>query len=151
METTPSRDAAVQALLDKEAIREVLRCYAYAVDQRDLDTVASCFLPNAEYQGSLGTGHIGEALVAMRERIARYRSTMHLLANQHIDLHHDTATSNTYSIIYHRFMDEPCNLTVGVRYEDALVRTNDVWRIARRVVHQEWQRYDDLLPTEETP
>lgn len=140
-------DARLRDMLDRMEIRELLLRYAHAVDRRDLTMVASCFTPDARYEGSLGNGTIEAALTALRERMARYESTMHLIGNQFIELRGDEASSETYTVAYHRFAgsDGPSVLSVAVRYLDQVVRHDGVWRICSRVVQPEWQRYDEVF------
>ena len=140
-------DDGMREMLDRMAIREVLLRYAHAVDRRNLDMVAGCFTPDASYRGSLGDGGIGQALASLKQRMARYDSTMHLIGNQFIELAGDTAKSETYTLAYHRLNgeDEPNVLTVAVRYLDELIRQDGQWRIRAREVVQEWQRYDDVF------
>ena len=140
-------EAAVRDLLDRDAIREVVARYAHAVDRRDIDAVAACFLPGAAYKGSLGEGTIEVALEALRERLVQYSSTMHFLGNQLIELKGDQASAETYAIAYHQMQrnDGPASMAVGVRYLDELRRTPQGWRIWRREVKLEWQRVDDLV------
>lgn len=139
-------EAALQELLDREAVRDVLRRYAHAVDRRDIETIASLFTEDAAYRGSLGEGNFRTALEQLRERMSRYRSTMHLLGNQLIQVSGDTASAETYAVAYHRPReDDRSLLSVGVRYCDDLVRQQGAWKIRRRVVHLEWQKYDDTL------
>ncbi len=145
---SPSLDDAVRQLLDRNAIRELIARYAHSVDRRDLDGVAACFTADAAYRGSLGQGSIDVALAALRERMAQYTSTMHFIGNQLVDLSGDRATSETYAIAYHQMQREDGrrNMAVGVRYLDDLLRTEDGWRICRREVKLEWQRFDELVP-----
>lgn len=138
---------AVRELLDRAAIRDVLLRYAHGVDRRDLAAVAACFTPDASYKGSLGEGSIEVALRSLRERMAQYSSTMHLVANQLVEISGDRATSETYAIAYHQLAggEERRNMAVGVRYLDQLVRAAGGWRICHREVKLEWQRYDELV------
>lgn len=142
-----SMERALRELLDREAIRALLARYAHSVDRRDLLGVASCFTADAAYKGSLGEGGINVALGALEARMQQYRSTMHFLGTQSIELAGDSATSETYAIAYHqRESDEgPRNVAVGVRYMDILTRTPDGWRICRREVSMEWQRFDEIV------
>lgn len=147
-----TEDRRIQQMLDRAAIREVLLRYAHGVDRQDLPLVESCFVPGAAYQGSLGTGTFEEALDALRERIQRYKSTMHLIGNHFIELDGDTAKSETYTIAYHLTEEvegEPIVLTVAVRYLDDMLRYDGDWRIESRVVQPEWQRYDDVFPAQD--
>ena len=136
----------LQDLLDRDAIHEVLLRYARGVDRQDLDLVASCFTPDAAYDGTLGQGTIVTALAALRSAMARYEATLHFMANQVIELAGDAAHSETYAIAYHRLAtaDGPRLFTVGVRYLDELSRCGARWLIHRRVVRTEWQRSEAL-------
>lgn len=145
-------DLAVQDLIDRSAIQGLLVRYAHAVDRRDLTTVAECFTQDASYKGSLGEGTIQAALAALRDRMERYESTMHLLGNQLIEIDGDRARSETYAIAHHRTNanGDLRLLVVGVRYEDDLVRHEGRWLIRHRVVHMEWERDDAVfLPGDE--
>jgi len=137
----------LQHLVDRAAIQDLLVRYAHCVDRRDLDAVAACFTPDAAYSGSLGEGTIQEALIALRDRMGRYESTMHLLGNQLIEIDGDRARSETYAIAHHRINNDGDrrSLAVGVRYEDELIRRDGRWLICARVVHMEWERDDAVF------
>jgi 3-phenylpropionate/cinnamic acid dioxygenase small subunit len=139
-------DAAIRDLLDRAAIHDVLLRYARGVDRKDLDLVAACFTPDASYEGALASGTIAQALGTLRERMARYEATMHFIGNQLVEVHGDTARSETYAVAYHRLAEAGIVklFTVGVRYLDELVRTSDGWRIRQRVVKKEWERTEAL-------
>lgn len=139
-------DPALRELLDRVAIHDVLLRYARGVDRRDLDLVASCFTPDASYEGALGRTGIAEALTNLRAALSRYRSTLHFLGNQMIELAGDAARSETYALAYHRLSDDR-NLVVAVRYLDELVRRGEGWVIRGRVARLEWQRYEVLEPS----
>ena len=135
-------DSTVRALADRAAIHDVVLRYARGVDRRDLALVASCFIPGAAYDGGLGQGTIETVLDALRQRLERYESTMHVIGNQLVELLGDHASSETYAVAYHRFTldNVPKLFTVGVRYLDDIVRQEEGWLIARRSVKTEWQR-----------
>jgi len=135
-------EETVRALADRAAIQDLMLRYARGVDRRDLDLVASCFTPDAAYEGALASGTIADALTRLRDSMARYDSTMHFIGNQLIEINGDAARSETYAIAYHRLTQngEAKLFTVGVRYLDALTHEGDEWRIRRRVVKMEWQR-----------
>ena len=138
---------ALRDLSDRAAIHDLLMRYARGVDRRDLDLVASCFAPDAGYEGSLGVGTIAVALRALRDRMARYQTTMHFLSNQLIELDGDTARCETYALVYHRLHaeEDAQDFIVGVRYLDQLARRSDGWRIVHRTATLEFQRYDPVV------
>lgn len=131
-------EAEVRELLDRAAIHDLLLRYARGVDRKDLALVASCFTPDAAYEGALARGTGREALARLEQRLATWETTMHLMANQLIELAGDRAHSETYAIAYHR--GRGVELVVGVRYLDDLVRRDGGWLICRRVVALDWQR-----------
>jgi len=137
-------DQTVRQLADRAAIQDLMLRYARGVDRKDLDLVASCFTAGASYEGALATGTITDALARLRDRMARYERTMHVVGNQLIELNGDTASSETYAVAYHRLTEDGTAklLTVGVRYLDDLARDGEQWRIRRRVVHTDWRRTD---------
>ncbi len=134
-------DDAVQALVDRDAIRDVLLRYARGVDRRDIELVASCFTPDAGYEGSLARGTIVDALAALRVAFERYTRTLHFLGNQVIELDGETARSETYCLAHHVLPDGGLRV-VAVRYLDELSRDDRGWRIRRRVAQREWERVD---------
>ena len=138
---------ALQALLDRTAIHDLIMRYARGVDRRDLDLVASCFAPDAAYEGSLGTGGIDVVLATLRERMPRYRTTMHFLTNPLIEVNGDRAACETYALVYHRLENEDDveDFIVGVRYVDELARRPEGWRIVHRRTAMEFQRYDAVV------
>jgi hypothetical protein len=141
-------DELLRSLCDRAAIHDLLVRYARGVDRRDLALVASCFAPDAGYEGALGVGSIATALAALRERMERYRATMHILANQLIELRGDAAHCETYALVYHRLQveeEEARDLVVGVRYLDDLTRHGDGWWIIHRTARMEFQRYDAVV------
>lgn len=138
---------ALRELQDRAAIHDLIMRYARGVDRRDLALVATCFAPDAGYEGGLGVGSIAVALEALRDRMQRYRTTMHFMANQLVELAGDRARCETYAIVYHRLDggDEAQDYVVGVRYLDDLARHGQGWWIVHRTAHLEFQRYDAVV------
>jgi 3-phenylpropionate/cinnamic acid dioxygenase small subunit len=135
-------DPALQALLDRAAIHDLLLRYARGVDRRDLALVASCFTPDCAYEGALGRGSIGDALALLEVAMGRYERTLHFVGNQLVELDGDRARSETYAVAYHGLPGGRLYVT-AVRYLDELVRHDGGWRIARRTVTREWERTEE--------
>lgn len=140
-EPPADRHAALDALLDKQEIGELVLRYCRGIDRCDRAAVADCFHPDAtDLHGSF-RGTVTEFIDWAFHLLERYDATMHLVANQLITLAGDRAVSETYGIAHHRSADpDPRrNLTVGFRYIDLVERRADrVWRIADRVATTEW-------------
>ena len=131
------RDPAIQALLDKQAIREVTMRYCRGVDRCDVPLVNSVYFDDAldVRMDHTTTGNIiGANLVrSLREGMV---STCHHITTQVIELHGDLAACESYFIGTHALTSGGRMTSVG-RYIDRLERREDVWKIAhRQVVHE---------------
>ena len=140
----PSVDEMVRELWDKSHVGEVPMRYARGVDRRDWALVRSCFSADAFVDGTRSTGPVDDYLAELRPGVERWAGTMHVMANQLIDVNGDRATMETYAVAFHWAVAPPGtpdadNLIVGVRYHDELARTDTGWVIVRRVVSGDWQ------------
>jgi ketosteroid isomerase-like protein len=126
---------------DHESIRALNQRYARAADERDVDSLASVFEPDAVLDGARGAQSIAEWLDVMRGP-RPWPSSMHVLGDPLIALDGDTAHVDTYAVVYQLAdpVSEQADLTLGIRYLDDLVRDGDGWRIARRTARTLWMR-----------
>ena len=143
------QDLAVQQLLDRAAIHDLLFRYARGVDAKNLDQVAACFARDAAYEGKLSHGTIADALKALKGAFERYHGTLHFVGNMLVEFDDGShARCETYAIAYHRLKagDGGQQYVTAVRYLDQLVRRDDRWCITHRTVRQEWERHDSVVP-----
>lgn len=141
---TTVEDRAIQALLDKQAIREVLMRYCRGIDRMDVDLIKSAYHPDGwdeHGQYAAGGWEYAEKVV---ERLRPLKATMHYVTNHLIELDGDVAHGEAYLLSHARFArgEEEFERTVGARYIDRYERRNDEWRIAHRTIVQEWSRID---------
>ncbi len=133
---------AVQVLLDRIEIGELLARYSTALDSRDWDLLGEVFLPDAECDyGSLGNPHGVEEITALvRGTIADLDATQHLVGNVVVSVRGDEATAECYLISQHIRQGTPGgdHYLLGGRYTDRVVRTPAGWRIAHRTLHRMW-------------
>ena len=128
--------AAVQALLDKQAISEVLMRYSRAMDRRDWALAKAVYWPDAvddhiNYRGDVDgfLDHAGKFLVDM--------PTMHFLGNVLVDLESATgAFAETYYLAYHDVPGEACrqDMILWGRYLDSFEKRDGQWRISARTL-----------------
>ena len=145
-------DPRLSALLDKQEIEEVVLRYCRGIDRRDFDLVRSCYHPDAsDHHGSF-SGGVDDYIAWVDKLTARYRWTMHLVANVLIDLPASSLASDsaenprtraaceTYGISLHRSDDTKpyMNLATGFRYLDRFERREGIWKIAERTAIGEW-------------
>jgi len=116
--------------------------YARCADGPDLDGLARCLSPDAEYDASGipgGAVHEGrDAFVAfVAAAHARVDAPQHFVTNVSIEEHDTYVTCHCY--VFAPLLAENGGTFVGVRWEDHVVRTSEGWRIRRRRVHPVWR------------
>ncbi len=143
MDRTRQHDPAVQEMLDKAAIREVLWRYCRGVDRRDADIVTSCYHPDAhdDHAGNTYTGEtVGQGLVDWMNEIMI--KTTHNITTNTIEVNGDDAGSESYTTSMHiaKGQDGGENRTMlsVARYIDRFERRNGEWRIISRLVVPEF-------------
>jgi ketosteroid isomerase-like protein len=147
------RDPAVQEMLDKAAIREVLWRYCRGVDRRDADIIASCYHPDAydDHMGHVYSGQtVGQGLVDWMDEIMV--KTSHNITTNTIEVDGDTAGSESYTTSMHipKGEGEDRTLLSVARYIDRFERRGDEWKIVYRLVVAEFSGLVDMqmLPFE---
>jgi hypothetical protein len=150
---TEMTDAALlRALAGRHAVQDVLLRYCRGVDRRDYALVRSCYHDDAyDFHGSYEGGPDG--FIEHLKRNARWDRTMHVIANQLIEVDGDVARCESYCVSYHRRdptgTEEAEDMVIGLRYVDRVERRKGEWRIARRICAMEWSRVDavgDIWP-----
>jgi len=130
--------AAIQRLLDKEAIREASLRYTRGIDRHDDEIMAQAYHPDAtdDHGGYIGdpAGFIAHSKKA---HSGAWNVHHHYIGNQTIDLDGDTAHVETYFLAALRRKTGPIDM-VGGRYVDRFERREGRWAIADRVCLVEW-------------
>jgi ketosteroid isomerase-like protein len=127
-----ARDPALQAMLDKEEIKEVLHDYCRGVDRGDVELLRSVYHEDAIDDHGIWKGRGVDFGPWITEQLGKNARTSHNVMNIKIDLRGDVAFSETYCIAV---SDEPTiRRTVFNRYVDRIERRNGKWKIAHRIV-----------------
>lgn len=135
---------SAREVTDRSDIQQLLAAYAHAVDRRDFDAVAACFLPDATAQyGGIELGPGVEHIIQHIAGVARFPASQHLFGMPLIHVDGDTATAASHALsclVVPGQGDDGSDtvMTRGLTYHDQLVRTPDGWRIARRVHRPHW-------------
>lgn len=128
----------LQQIADRIEIDDLLTRYATALDAKDWDLWASCFLADAaiDYSAAGGIkGTVAEVRQWLSEVMASFPMTQHLVTNRVVEVEGDTATCRS-ALFNPMGMSDAGGLLVffdGGYYRDRLVRGADGWRIAERV------------------
>jgi hypothetical protein len=132
---------AVQALIDKQAIGEVLMLYCRAIDRRDAGLMRRVYWPDAIDDHAVFKGDV-EAFIAYAFPFMEGVVTQHVITNAMIDLTGpDSAFSECYFSGFHDFPAEGggrLERVVGGRYLDLHERRHGEWRIASRTLAIDW-------------
>jgi len=136
---------------DHEQIREVVYRYARGIDRRHFELVRSCYHPNATDDHGDYSGGVDGFIEFLHEQLERWAVTSHFIGNVHIEIDGDWARVESYAQATHRGHPRPDgsvrDLTSGARYVDDFERRGGEWRIARRVVVNDWNRVSLITDT----
>lgn len=162
---TSELERRVQIMWDRQEIERVLRTYCRAIDRLDLELLKSVYHPDAtDAHGSFdGNAHeFAEFMIARISAITTYG--FHTITNSIIDIDGDQAVSESSYYGYHRVpgglkaisayfgesyaadaqrdgtIDQEHEYICGGRYLDRFERREGVWRIAKRVITNEWSQ-----------
>lgn len=136
------REAAMQALLDRTAVADVLYRYASTVDRKDYAALRAVFVDDA--RGRYGTRPWVEGADALVAWIAEQGEDKawqhHLVTVYHVDVEGDMARALTYHTSHEARTAEPDRVReIGARYHDELRRTAEGWRIASKEMEVLWR------------
>lgn len=147
------RDPALQALLDKQAVYEVVVRYCRGIDRMDAELVRSCYHVDATDEHGTFVGPRDEFVAWVMDAVSQFTVTMHVVANHLCELDTDDpdlAFAETYGLAYHEGRppdDKRRNFVTGFRYVDRFERRAGTWRIASRVAVREWTQ--QILPEQQ--
>lgn len=135
------RDARLQALLDKQDIHEVMMRYCRAVDRMDIDLLKTCYWPDARDDHGPFKGSATEFFGIVENLSDPYSFSQHLICNEFVELDGDSARSESYFVMPAGTESEGERKIwiLAGRYIDRFERRNGEWRIADRVVTQDWE------------
>ena len=129
---------AVQALLDKEAVRDVSLRYTRGIDRHDEELFRSAYHADARDDHGAFIGRGADFVdYANRVHAENWVCHQHYVTNQVIDLDGDVAHCESYFFAVLKRPDGICDL-VGGRYIDRIDRREGVWAVADRICMVEW-------------
>jgi uncharacterized protein (TIGR02246 family) len=140
----PSLERRLQALEDKEAIRELLVAYGRDFDRRDFTAYAQLFAADGVWTGGSPGSRAYTGPEAIREFVAKtyppssYPGSFHIMSSPSVQmLDENTATAwSRWTYVVLGVHGEPAPLVAG-HYEDTLVREGGAWKFKLRKVFAE--------------
>ncbi len=133
---------ALQAMLDRDGIRDCVSRLARGEDRRDADILKACFWPDSTFDYAMYKGTFPEYLAWVVPGAEAITNTQHVLGQTVIDLNGASAKAETHVLSYHR-MDmgdgtgeqDSC---IGGRYLDEFEKRDGVWAIKHRTMMYDW-------------
>jgi hypothetical protein len=144
-------ETQLRALLDKEAIRELVQIYCRAADRHDHALMRSLYHEDAyDDHGSFFKGSAME-FIDMLPEIQKPMAILHHNVTTHnimLDADNpDYAEGETYLIAFHKVKaDEETpgfDVLVGGRYFDKYERRDGVWKFLSRSIDADWVYVSD--------
>ncbi len=132
----------LQQISDRIEIDDLLIRYTKAIDEQDWSLLDTVFTQDAhvDYVSSGGiAGTYPEVREWLSKALAIFPVTIHAITNSEIELDGDRARGRTLvtnPMLMPSQDGEKQTFTVHAYYHDELVRTEQGWRIARRVEEQ---------------
>lgn len=131
----------LEELLDRQAIVDVTIDYGWILDHGDHQLLRRVFTDDAHAVLAGFECHGVEPIIAKVDSALNPLSvSQHIITNHQVEVTGDTATSRCYLHAQHtlRGTEGGENFIMAGRYQDELVRTEQGWRIAKRVLTIDW-------------
>ena len=127
---------------EKDAIRELMAAYCYALDACRFDEVAALFAEDGEWTTTYGAARGRAEIAALLDRTVPKRGEgpqrKHYITNIIIRLDGDRATATSDYLVV-REGETGLLPVMGGRYKDAFVKADGAWRFARKELeHHIW-------------
>jgi hypothetical protein len=133
---------ALQVLLDKQAIYEVLIRYCRGADRGDADLIAAAYHDDAiEDHGGTFQGPASDYLSMLRKVLPTAPRMSHATTNVLIEVEGDIARAESYIMTFSRRedgVDDPFDSLTMARVIDRFERRDGRWAIAHRRLAWEW-------------
>ena len=139
-------EAALQRLLDKEAIREASLKYTRGIDRHDDEILRQAFHPDArDDHGDYIGGPEGLIQYTKSMHSDNWKVHHHFVSNMTIELDGDVAHCETYFFVTLARHEGGTDIGIG-RYLDRFEKRAGKWAVADRICLVEWNA---LIPEQE--
>ncbi len=139
-------EQALQTLLDKQEILELLSAYFNASDRHDHDKLRTLYHEDAiDDHGAFFKGLAMEFVDKLPEIQAPMEILHHNMTTHNIKVDGDYAEGEIYVLAYHKVKGETgsFDLLIGGRYFDKYEKRNGVWKFSHKAVVADWATVND--------
>lgn len=132
--------AELQAMLDREKIRNCIINLARGEDRRNAEQITASYWRDSTTDYGVFKGSFDEYLAWVVPGSPAIPCTQHILGQTFIDLNGEVALAETHVTSYHRVNmgSEERDTVIGGRYLDRLEKRGGEWRIAQRTMLYDW-------------
>ena len=134
--------AALQVMVDRAAITDLIHRYSRAVDRLDADLLRSVYWPDGTDDHGIFVGSAPDYVDWVMAFVGAWISTHHDNSNVMIELDGDLAYGECHWVGWYRRQDGDQvvdQVSVG-RYLDRFERRDGEWRILHRACISDWSR-----------
>ncbi|HEX4376069.1 MAG TPA: nuclear transport factor 2 family protein [Steroidobacteraceae bacterium] len=131
----------LQALLERDRIRQCIIRLARGEDRRDAAMISASYWPDSVTDYGVFAGTFAQYLAWVVPGSPALPVTQHVLGQSYVELKGSTvALVETHCTSYHRVKmeNEDRDTVVGGRYLDRFENRGGAWRIARRTMLYDW-------------
>ena len=138
-ETGPSAEA-LQLMLDKFALQELVQTYCRAIDRRDFALLATLYHPDSvDDHGGMFKGSGPDFVRWVPSMLAHFEATDHTATSTLFTVSGDLAEGEIHVVAYHRGPGPKARETIiHGRYLDIYERREGVWRFLARSLVYDW-------------
>ncbi|HET8707572.1 MAG TPA: nuclear transport factor 2 family protein, partial [Pseudomonadales bacterium] len=136
----------LQALLDKQAITELVHAYCSAADRRDYDKLRALYHEDAiDDHGGFYKGLAMDFIDQLPAIQANMEILHHNATTINIKLNGNQAEGEVYVLAFHKVKTEngAFDLLIGGRYLDRYEKRNGIWKFSHRAVLADWVNVHD--------
>ncbi len=133
--------SAVQELLDRQAIMDLVHLYCRASDRHDHELLRTLYHEDAEDDhGGFFKGLAMEFIDRLPEIQAPMMILHHNITTSNLALDGDYAEGEHYVLAYHKVAtdSDPLDLLIGGRYLDQYQKREGQWKFSKRAVLADW-------------
>ncbi|MBN7798909.1 nuclear transport factor 2 family protein [Parahaliea mediterranea] len=138
-------DPRLEALLDKQAITELVYAYCNAADRHDNDKMRSLYHEDAiDEHGQFFQGPAMEFIDALPGIQENMLILHHNVTTLNIVLDGDRAEGEVYILAFHQVAVDggAMDVLIGGRYFDKYEKRDGVWKYTHRAVVADWVKVD---------
>lgn len=135
------RERALDELLDKQAIHELINAYCNAADRHDHDKMRALYHEDAiDDHGIYSRGPAMDFIDKLPQIQAAIEILHHNVTTVNLSLDGDRAEGEVYILAFHKVKDDNggFDMLIGGRYFDKYEKRDGVWKFSHRSIVADW-------------